>query len=98
VYNKLKIGYTVVMLKLQFHGSYWKKLNLLLRTMGFSTHMYSERRLNAHVLPRSKHGNFSSIGYCQIHKNKVLGRSRQPLIVPEFDYEKQGLKIRVLLK
>lgn len=35
-------------------------------------------------------GNFSSLGYCQIDKDKVLTRSTQPMLVPEFYYEAHG--------
>jgi len=90
VYNKSKIGYTVVIL-ITISWKVIGKTELTFENEGVLTHMYSERRLNAHVLPRSKHGNFSSIGYCQIHKISV-GRSRQPFNVPEFDYEKQGVE------
>lgn len=39
-----------------------------------------------------KNGNFSSIGYCQIKDNKVIYRSKIPVIVPEFEYEKHGVE------
>jgi predicted GH43/DUF377 family glycosyl hydrolase len=37
-------------------------------------------------------GNYSSLGYCQISKNKVLSRSKFPIIAPEFDYEIHGVE------
>ena len=39
-----------------------------------------------------RRGNFSSIGYCQIKNNKIIHRHDQPLLVPEFEYEKQGME------
>jgi predicted GH43/DUF377 family glycosyl hydrolase len=35
-------------------------------------------------------GNFSSLGYCQVDKEKILLRSNKPVLVPEFDYEIKG--------
>jgi predicted GH43/DUF377 family glycosyl hydrolase len=32
----------------------------------------------------------SSIGYCQLKDNRVIMRAKQPVIFPEFDYEKMG--------
>lgn len=40
----------------------------------------------------AKRGNFSTIGYCQIKKGKVVFRSDQPVLVPEYQYERQGLE------
>lgn len=37
-------------------------------------------------------GNFSTIGYCQIKDDKVINRLDKPLLVPEFDYESQGME------
>lgn len=37
-------------------------------------------------------GNFSTIGYCQIKDNKVVYRSDKPVLVPEYQYESQGLE------
>lgn len=34
----------------------------------------------------------SSIGYCQIKNNKVIKKLNQPLLSPEYNYEKQGLE------
>src|SRR3989344_8453194 len=36
--------------------------------------------------------NVSTIGYCQLKGNKVVKRLTHPLLVPEHDYEKQGLE------
>lgn len=37
-------------------------------------------------------GNFSTIGYCQIKNNKVIFRANEPVLVPEYQYEKRGLE------
>lgn len=37
-------------------------------------------------------GNYSTIGYCQLKNNEVISRKTGPLMVPEFDYEKQGME------
>jgi len=81
------------MLKLQFHGKLLEKTELTFENDGVLNPTCIQKDGLTHMFYRAlSMGNFSSIGYCQIHKNKVLGRSRQPLIVPEFDYEKQGVE------
>ena len=37
-------------------------------------------------------GNFSTIGYCQLKDNKVIYRSDKPVLVPEYQYESQGVE------
>ena len=39
-----------------------------------------------------RHGNYSTIGYCQLKDNKVIKRLDHPVLVPEYDYEKQGVE------
>ena len=34
----------------------------------------------------------SSIGYCQLKNNQVVKRLTQPILAPEFDYEKKGVE------
>src|SRR5579864_4344165 len=36
--------------------------------------------------------NISTIGYCELKDDKVIKRLDHPLLVPEHDYEKQGLE------
>lgn len=47
---------------------------------------------NLHMFYRAvRNGNHSSIGYCRLDGPlKVVERSKTPVLVPEFDYEKQG--------
>jgi len=37
-------------------------------------------------------GNFSTVGYCQIKDEKIIYRSDKPVLVPEYNYEKQGIE------
>ncbi|PIR27759.1 pesticidal protein Cry7Aa, partial [Candidatus Berkelbacteria bacterium CG11_big_fil_rev_8_21_14_0_20_40_23] len=37
------------------------------------------------------HNNISSIGYCQLKDNKVVKRLKEPVLFPEYDYEKKGV-------
>ncbi len=39
-----------------------------------------------------RQGNHSTIGYCQLKDNKVIKRLPRPVLVPEYDYEKQGIE------
>ncbi len=36
--------------------------------------------------------NISTIGYCQLVNNKVIKRLKKPILVPEYDYEKNGIE------
>src|SRR5680860_5844 len=36
--------------------------------------------------------NISSIGYCQLKDNKVVKRFKEPVLFPEYDYEKKGVE------
>ncbi len=36
--------------------------------------------------------NVSSIGYCQLKDNKVIKRLKEPVLFPEYDYEKKGVE------
>jgi len=38
------------------------------------------------------HNNISSIGYCQLKDNKVVKRLKEPVLFPEYDYEKKGIE------
>jgi len=37
-------------------------------------------------------GNYSTIGYCQLRDNAVTLRYDKPVLVPEYDFERQGLE------
>src|SRR4030065_2876487 len=37
-------------------------------------------------------GNYSTIGHCQLQDHKVIKRLNQPILFPEYDYEKQGVE------
>ena len=38
------------------------------------------------------HNNISSIGYCQLKDNKVVKRLKEPVLFPEYEYEKMGVE------
>jgi len=38
------------------------------------------------------HNDVSSIGYCQMKGNKVVKRLKEPVLFPEYDYEKKGVE------
>jgi len=40
----------------------------------------------------SNHNEVSSIGYCQLKNNKVVKRLKEPVLFPEYDYEKKGVE------
>ncbi len=40
----------------------------------------------------TNHNDISSIGYCQLKDNKVIKRFKEPVLFPEFDYEKEGVE------
>lgn len=40
----------------------------------------------------SNHNEVSSIGYCQLKDNKVVKRLKEPVLFPEYDYEKKGVE------
>jgi len=37
-------------------------------------------------------GNFSTIGYCQIKDGKIIYQPKEPILKPEYRYEKHGLE------
>jgi len=38
------------------------------------------------------HNDVSSIGYCQLKDNKVVKRLKEPVLFPEYEYEKKGVE------
>ena len=38
------------------------------------------------------HNNVSSLGYCQLKDNKVVKRLKEPVLFPEYEYEKMGVE------
>ncbi|MDP2638849.1 MAG: pesticidal protein Cry7Aa [Candidatus Azambacteria bacterium] len=46
-----------------------------------------------HMFYRAVNTNdISSIGYCQLKDNKVIKRLKEPVLFPEYDYEKKGVE------
>jgi predicted GH43/DUF377 family glycosyl hydrolase len=81
------------MIKLQFYGKLLEKTELVFENEGVLNPTCIEKDGLTHMFYRAvSKGNHSSLGYCQINKEKVLLRSEQPVLVPEFDYESQGVE------
>jgi len=81
------------MLKLQFYGKLLEKTGLVFENEGVLNPTCIQEDGLTHMFYRAvSSNNVSSIGYCQIDKNKVLVRSAQPILVPEFDYEIRGVE------
>jgi predicted GH43/DUF377 family glycosyl hydrolase len=81
------------MLKLQFHGKLLEKTALFFENEGVLNPTCVQKDGLTHMFYRAvSMGNFSSLGYCQINKDKVLIRSKQPILVSEFDYETRGVE------
>ena len=79
------------MLKLQFYGKLLEKTELTFENGGVSNPTCIQKDGLTHMFYRAvSMGNYSSLGYCQINKDKVLSRSSLPILSPEFDYEIHG--------
>ena len=89
----LTTWYNRIMLKLQFYGKLLEKTDLVFENEGVLNPTCIQKDGLTHMFYRAvSKGNHSSLGYCQIHKDKVLSRSPRPILAPEFDYEKQGVE------
>jgi predicted GH43/DUF377 family glycosyl hydrolase len=84
-----------------------KKEGILLKKTDYS--FESEGVLNPAVIKDNKiihlfyravaKGNFSSIGYCQLSDPlHIENRKDVPILIPEYDYEKQGMEDPRLVK
>jgi len=81
------------MLELQFYGKILEKTGLAFENEGVFNPACIQKDGLTHMFYRAvSKGNFSSLGYCQIDKDKVLTRLAQPMLVPEFDYEAHGME------
>ncbi len=79
------------MVKLQFHGKLLEKTDLAFENACVLNPTCAQTDGLTHMFYRAvREGNFSSIGYCQIDKDKVLSRLKRPILAPEFDYESHG--------
>lgn len=81
------------MIKLQFYGKMLEKTELVFENEGVLNPTCIQKDGLTHMFYRAvSKGNYSSLGYCQINREKVLTRSAQPILVPEFDYEIHGVE------
>jgi beta-1,2-mannobiose phosphorylase / 1,2-beta-oligomannan phosphorylase len=81
------------MLKIKDEGIILEKTNLEFENksvwnpaciqVGGITHMFYRA---------TNHNDISSIGYCQLKDNKVVRRLKEPILFPEYDYEKKGVE------
>ncbi|MFA5991630.1 MAG: pesticidal protein Cry7Aa [Candidatus Doudnabacteria bacterium] len=81
------------MLKPKFYGKLLEKTELDFENEGVLNPTCIQKDGLTHMFYRAvKKQNFSSLGYCQIEKDKVLFRAKAPIMVPEYDYEKHGIE------
>ncbi len=81
------------MLKLKFYGKLLEKTELAFENEGVLNPTCIQQDGLTHMFYRAvRRGNFSSLGYCQIEKDKVLFRAKEPMMVPEYDYELHGIE------
>jgi len=81
------------MLELKFYGKLLEKTDLVFENEGVLNPTCIQKDGLTHMFYRAvREGNFSSLGYCQIDRDKVLTRSTTPILSPEFDYEAQGVE------
>jgi predicted GH43/DUF377 family glycosyl hydrolase len=82
------------MIEVVKEGILLKKTKLKFENSGVLNPAAIREGKNVHIFYRAvEKGNRSSIGYCKLEGPlKVIERWRKPIIVPEFDYESQGVE------
>lgn len=81
------------MIKIEDKGIILEKTSLDFENQAVLNPACIEKDGIIHMFYRAvKKGNFSSIGYCQFKENKLIYRSKKPILKPEFDYEKHGIE------
>ena len=81
------------MLNLQFYGKLLEKTDLAFENKGVLNPTCVQKDGLTHMFYRAvREDNLSSIGYCQIHKNQIVTRATQPILIPEYDYESRGVE------
>lgn len=81
------------MISIRDEGIILKKTNLKFENMGVLNPACIQVDDITHMFYRAVNQNsISSIGYCQLKKNKVIKRLKKPIIFPEYDYEKKGVE------
>src|SRR4030067_1591828 len=81
------------MLTIKDEGIILERTNLLFESEAVLNPGCIEANGIVHMFYRAvKPGNYSTIGYCQLQDHKVIKRLNQPVLFPEYDYEKQGVE------
>jgi len=81
------------MLKVKDEGVILRRTNLPFESEGVFNPGCIEVDGVVHMFYRAvRPGNHSTIGYCQLRDNDVIKRNDEPVLVPEYDYEKQGVE------
>ncbi len=81
------------MINVDFKGILLEKTDLPFENVGVLNPTCIHKDGLTHMFYRAVTGNnLSSIGYCQIDKDKVLSRATESVLVPEFDYERHGVE------
>ncbi|MFH1522442.1 MAG: pesticidal protein Cry7Aa, partial [Patescibacteria group bacterium] len=81
------------MVTVKNEGIILKKTNLEFENEGVLNPACIQMDGITHMFYRaSNHNKVSSIGYCQLKNNKVSKRLREPVLFPEYDYEKKGVE------
>lgn len=82
------------MIKVKKEGVILRKTNLEFENEGVLNPAIIREGDNVHVFYRAvRQGNYSSIGYCRLDGPLTIAeRWDKPIVVPEFDYESQGVE------
>ena len=81
------------MLKIKDEGIILEKTNLEFENKAVLNPACIQVDNITHMFYRAiNHNDISSIGYCQLKDNKVVKRLKEPVLFPEYDYEKKGIE------
>ena len=81
------------MFNLERLGVILEKTNLPFENKGVLNPTVFQENGKTHMFYRAVTASgVSSIGYCLLHKDKIIDRYTNPVLAPEFDYEKYGIE------
>jgi len=81
------------MLKIKDEGIILEKTNLEFENKAVLNPACIQVNDITHMFYRAvNHNDISSIGYCQLVDNKVVKRLKEPVLFPEYNYEKKGVE------
>ena len=82
-----------IMVAVKNEGIILEKTNLEFENKGVLNPACIQKDGITHMFYRAiNHNDISSIGYCQLKDNKVIKRLKEPVLFPEYDYEKKGVE------